>query len=44
MLMKDGSLYISYGITDCFAGLLVIDDFLSRLQIWEEFGIGSQSR
>ena len=42
LLLKRGSLYISYGITDCFAGLVVIKDFQAKLRLWEAFGIGSQ--
>ncbi|GAB4817506.1 hypothetical protein N2152v2_004552 [Parachlorella kessleri] len=44
LLLKGGSLYLSYGITDCFAGLVVIKDFHTKLRHWEEFGIGSQGR
>ena len=44
LLLRGGSLYISYGITDCFAALVVVKDFPAKLRLWEEFGIGSQGR
>ncbi|GAB4820217.1 hypothetical protein N2152v2_007263 [Parachlorella kessleri] len=42
ILRKKGSLYISYGVGDCFSALARIDNIDVKLRQWEEFGIGSQ--
>lgn len=42
LLLKDGSLYISYGITDCYSALARVEDIGIKLPLWEERGLGTQ--
>ena len=42
ILRKKGSLYISYGVGDCFSALARVDNITDKLRQWEELGIGSQ--
>ncbi len=43
LLIKNKDLYISYGVSDCFAALARVENIGARLPRWEERGIGSQT-
>lgn len=40
---SDPALYISYGISDCFAALARIEGIEQRLRGWQERGMGTQT-
>lgn len=43
VLIQGGSLFISYGITDCFAALAEVADIELQLQRWQEHGLHWQA-
>ncbi len=42
LMLQNDSLYISYGIGDCFSAVQVVSGIHAKLARWQEFGIGSQ--
>lgn len=43
LMMWKGSLYISYGITDCFAAVAEVPNGEAQVQRWIQQGMGTQN-
>lgn len=43
LLLKNGTLHVAYGLSDCYTALAEVPNFAEKLRYWEQYGLGTQA-